>query len=72
MAIESYTAQLERVQTAIATIEAADGGQAVGADGQTLTRADLKTLYDREAWLRRRVAAEERGGGVGVSYVVPE
>jgi len=60
MAIESYTQQLERVQAAIAAIES--GEQSFEINGRTVRRADLKTLYDREAYLRRMVEREKRGG----------
>ena len=68
LAVESYADQLERVQTAIAAIETR--GQASGISGRNLTKADLKTLYEREAWLRRMVAREARGG-IRVRYAVP-
>lgn len=56
----TYAEQLESVQTAIATIEG--GGQAIGVNGRALTRADLRTLYDREKWLRQRLDRSDRGG----------
>ncbi len=62
MAVESYTAQLERVQAAIARIET--GGQATELDGRRITRGDLATLYRREAQLRAMVAREAGTGGV--------
>lgn len=64
----TYAEQLDSVQAAIATIES--GGQAVGFDGRTLSRADLATLYKREKWLRTRVARQARGGA-RVMRVVP-
>lgn len=60
MAIESYAQQLERVQAAIAAIES--GEQSFEINGRVVRRADLKTLYDREAYLRRMVEREKRGG----------
>lgn len=60
MAVESYSTQLERVQTTIATIE--EAGQAHAVNGRQLTRADLEVLYAREKWLRKMVAREVRGG----------
>lgn len=68
LAVESYAAQLERVQTAIAAIE--ERGQASGIAGRSLTKADLSTLYAREKWLRKMVARETRGG-IRTQYVVP-
>lgn len=60
MAIKTFTEQLESVQSTITKIETS--GQAYDVEGRRLTRADLKTLYDREKWLRRRAAREDRGG----------
>jgi hypothetical protein len=62
MAIETATEQLERVQAAIRKIET--GGQTVEIDGKRLTRADLKLLYEREATLKREIAAASRGGRI--------
>ena len=56
----TYAEQLASVQAAIADIEA--NGQAVGFENRSWQAADLKALYDREAWLRRMVAREARGG----------
>ena len=50
MAIESTETQLERVQAAIAAIES--GSQSYSIGGRTLTKADLKTLYEREKDLK--------------------
>jgi hypothetical protein len=66
---ESYADQLERVQTAIARIEA--GAQSVTINGRTVQRGDLDTLYAREKWLRKMAAREEAGGGIRVRQVVP-
>ena len=60
MAIETYQVQLERVQAAIAAIEG--GAQSYQIRGRALTRGDLRTLYDRETWLRAQVDRETRGG----------
>jgi len=57
---ESYTVQLERVQAAIGAIES--GNQSYSILGRSFTKADLQTLYDREAFLRTKVAKEARGG----------
>jgi hypothetical protein len=60
MAIESYETQLERVQTAIAAIEG--GAQEYEIGGRKLRRGDLKTLYEREKYLRAQVDRAARGG----------
>lgn len=60
MTVESYSTQLERVQTTIAKIE--ETGQAHDINGRMLRRADLEQLYKREKWLRKMAAREERGG----------
>jgi hypothetical protein len=52
--------QLDSVQTAISKIEL--GGQDVTYDGKRVTRADLKTLYEREAVLKRTIDRESTGG----------
>lgn len=72
MAIKTYTEQLESVQATIQKIETQ--GQAYEIEGNTrrsLTRADLKTLYAREEYLRQRVEREQRGGRVKTQYVIP-
>lgn len=51
--------QLESVQEAIAAIE--NGAQSTTNDGQTLTRADLRTLYAREKDLLLRIDRGDRG-----------
>ena len=68
MAVESYSTQLERVQSTIAKIE--EAGQAHDINGRRLTRADLDVLYKRERWLRRMASREDRGG-IRVRQVVP-
>jgi len=69
MAVKTYSEQLEEVQTAIATIEA--GAQAYSIGNRSLTRADLKTLYDREKWLRKMADRETNSSsGVKVQYAV--
>ena len=57
MAIQSYTSQLEEVQTAITKVLGGQSYSITSPDGTTITvgRADLKTLQDREAWLRQAV-----------------
>lgn len=74
MAIESYTAQLERVQAAIAKIEANGQSYEISADGSSrrYTRADLATLYSRERELRSQAAQEARGRrGIRVTRGIP-
>jgi len=60
MAVESYETQLERVQAAIAKIES--GAQEVEYEGRRVKRADLKSLYEREAQLRSLVDKQSRRG----------
>jgi len=55
----TLAAQLASVQTVIAAIES--GAQAASSEGESLTRADLKTLYDREERLLNKIAREDRG-----------
>ena len=73
MAVLTYAEQLEAVQAAITKIETT--GQAYSRDsgGASVahTRADLKTLYQREQRLRVLVEREQRGGGIGVRPVTP-
>ncbi|HLL48976.1 MAG TPA: hypothetical protein VK399_19935 [Longimicrobiaceae bacterium] len=65
---ESLETQLTRVQQAIAAIE--ERGQATDVNGRSLTRADLRTLYAREADLRARIANRGRGGRPRVWRIV--
>ncbi len=51
---------LDRVQKAIAAIEG--GGQSVSYEGRAVTKGDLKTLYDRETYLEKRIDRKSRGG----------
>ena len=51
--------QLASVQAAIAAIES--GAQTSSVDGQTLTRADLGTLYAREESLLNKIDRADRG-----------
>ena len=69
MAVKTYAQQLEDVQTAIAAIEG--GAQSYSIGNRALSRADLKTLYAREQWLRKMADREDRGG-LKVSYAHPE
>lgn len=57
MPVESYQVQLERVQAAIAAIES--GAQSYAVEGRQFTKADLRTLYEREKYLRAMVELEE-------------
>ena len=54
--------KLDRVRVAIEAIET--GGQSVSYEGRSVTKADLKTLYEREAYLEQRLARQQRGGGI--------
>jgi FixJ family two-component response regulator len=56
MAIRSTTTQLEAVQAAIQTAEAA---QAAGQGDSNVQRANLATLYKREDQLLRRLKSEQ-------------
>jgi hypothetical protein len=58
---ETLDAQLTRVQAAIAAIES--GHQSYSVDGVTFTRANLKTLYEREARLLNLVARSDIADG---------
>ena len=51
--------QLASVQAAIASIES--GAQAASSEGESLTRADLKTLYEREERLLNKIARGDKG-----------
>ncbi len=55
----TLAAQLASVQAAIEKIEA--GAQSSAVDGQTVNRADLKTLYDREERLLNKIDRADRG-----------
>ena len=70
MTIESLTAQLERVQTAIARIES--GAQSYTHAERTKNEADLATLYKREGQLLARVNRAANGGGPRVRGVIYE
>ena len=71
MAIKTYAEQLEEVQTAIATIET--GSQSYSMGSRSLTRADLRTLYNREKWLRTMADREENSNGkVRIQYGMPD
>ncbi|NCC94784.1 MAG: hypothetical protein EOM10_16215 [Opitutae bacterium] len=61
--------RLERVQSAIEAIET--GAQEVRYEGRAVTKADLKTLYEREKYLEQRIARQSRGGGIRTRGGVP-
>lgn len=61
------TEKLAQVRAAIDKIET--GGQAYTSDGRTMSRGDLKTLYEQERRLVIQLARETNGGAV--RYVVP-
>ena len=58
--IKSLEEQLASVQDAIEKIEM--GAQEYQIGNRRLTRADLKTLYSREAALRSAIAAQNGAG----------
>jgi hypothetical protein len=62
MAIKTYIAQLEEIQTAITQI--LTGGQAYTISGRALTRGDLATLYAQEKRLMP-LAIKENSGRTG-------
>ena len=62
---ETIMQQLRRVRIAISRIE--DGAQEYTIGNRRLTRADLKTLYDRENALQNALT-DIRGGGLCVAF----
>lgn len=56
---QTLAAQLESVQAAITAIEG--GLQSYSIEGVSFTRANLKTLYDREQRLLNLIARETAG-----------
>lgn len=66
MPVESYQVQLERVQAAIAAIES--GAQSYAVEGRQFTKADLRTLYEREKYLREMVEREANGTTAYAGY----
>jgi hypothetical protein len=66
LAIESTETQLERVQAAIAAIES--GSQSYSIGGRAMTKADLKTLYEREKDLKLSLADETYGSTSFVTW----
>jgi hypothetical protein len=74
MAIRTYTQQLESVQGIIQEVELY-GQSNGGPGGQQLSRADLRTLYEREERLRPLAAAESAAGSKRgkrrIGYMVP-
>lgn len=73
MAVKTYTEQLESVQAAIEAIEGGAQSYTIQtpAGQRVVTRATLKTLYDREEILRPKAARESKGSGARVRYGVP-
>jgi len=70
MAIKTYIEQLESVQAAIDAIES--GAQSATFNGRNVTKADLKTLYDRESQLMPKALREQSGrSGIRVRGVTP-
>ena len=60
--MSSIQDKLDRVRAAIEAIET--GGQSISYEGRSVSKADLKTLYEREAYLEQRLARQQRGGGI--------
>jgi hypothetical protein len=54
--------QLDQVRSAITAIET--GAQEYQVGGRRVTKADLKTLYERERVLMQRLDIETNGGRV--------
>ena len=63
MAIESYTTQLERIQSGIAKLETSLVASS-SHGGNEVVRQRLEILYERERYLRNQVAEEAASGGV--------
>lgn len=59
MITATLAAQLASVQAAIAAIEA--GAQSATVDGQTVNRAELRTLYAREQRLLNKIDRGDKG-----------
>lgn len=73
MAVMTYMQQLEQVQTAITEIELGAQATTIQTPGgsRTITMANIEALYKRETRLRKLVSRESRGGGIGISFGVP-
>ena len=56
--LETLQEQLTRVRKIIGDIEE-HGYSSLGMDGKQLTTLDLKTLYDRETYLKTEIAATD-------------
>ena len=67
MALKTTLEQLEAVQSAIEKVEL---GQSVTMAGVSLTRGDLKAMYDREARLLQRYRGEQ-GTGLTINTGIP-
>lgn len=62
--VETLEIQLDRVQKAIAVIES--GAQSYTIGNRSLTKADLKTLYNREEQLKNAIAGDNSPDTGGV------
>lgn len=73
MAVKTFNEQLESVQAAIEAIEGGSQSYTIQTPGgsRTVSRADLKTLYEREERLMPKAQRESAGRGVRVRYGVP-
>ena len=60
MTISSAEQELQAVNNAIEAI--LSGAQSYQINNQSVTRANLKDLYDRKSYLESRIAAQQRGG----------
>ncbi len=65
---KTYAEQLDDVQNAIFAIES--GAQQFQINNRMLTRANLKTLYEREIYLMKQVNRDTYGG-IRVRGVTP-
>ena len=70
MAVLTYAQQLEQVQAAIGAIEGGAQEYQIwdGDMRRIVKRGDLKTLYDRETFLRGAAIREAQGGGPRITY----
>lgn len=71
MATTTLEQDLERVRDAIAKIESGASSYTLStsAGNSSVTKADLNTLYEREAVLIARIDRASRGGTMRVMYV---
>lgn len=66
--IAELETELTEVRDAIRKI--VTGGQAYGAEGRTMTRADLKVLQEREDMLRAKLTKLRRGSVIRTYGVI--